>query len=229
MQFYLSGDTTSSTIHHTQLCKSNERFHTEGSTKTAYQLVHNVSTCLAIGTWYAVSVTVDYSSIPYLSMLWITYQFQDSHVQHMYEQYRDLQYRREHWETENYLDGEVQEMEELYTETYHIPKKDARALLVQMSKYPDLFVDHMMVLELGMLPPRVVQAQHIHGGYRVMAKTVALVLPSLLHWYHPVVMRVGVTILGGYIGVVHAYVTSSPRWTYMVSGLLSMSLGYLGS
>ena len=229
MRFYLSGDTTASSLHHTKLCNSKEPFHTEGSTKTAYQLVHHVSTCLVLGTWYINFISFEYSSVFYLILLWVVYQCQDNHVRYMYEQYRDLQYRREHWETENYLEGEVQEMEDLYTETYHIPKKEARTLLVQMSKYPNLFVDHMMVLELGMLPPRVVNAQHIHNGYRVFAKTVAFVIPSVLYQYDPMVMRVGVTLLGGFLGGIHAHVTSSPKWTYVVAGLLGMSLGYLGS
>lgn len=227
MQFYLSGDTTASSLHHTQLANSKEPFHTDASTKTGYQLVHHLSTCLLLGTWYITFTPLDYSSLSRLSLVWLVYQFQNSHVRHMYEEYRDLEYRREHWETENYLEGEVQEMQELYTETYHIPKKEARTLLVQMSKYPNLFVDHMMVLELGMLPPRVVNAQHIHTGYQVVAKTVAFVFPTILYQYDPMVMRVGVTVIGGCIGVIHAYVTSSPKLAYVVAGLLGISLGMM--
>ena len=63
------------------------------------------------------------------------------------------QYKREKWEMENYPEGEIKEMVQLYNSKYNISPDEASQLLVQMTKYPKLFVDHMMVLELGLLPP----------------------------------------------------------------------------
>jgi len=60
--------------------------------------------------------------------------------------------RREEWETENFLEGEVKEMAKLYMDK-GVSKQDALTMLTVMSKYTDLFVEHMMVVEHGILPP----------------------------------------------------------------------------
>eukprot|EP01026_Neomeris_dumetosa_P054494 TRINITY_DN4903_c1_g1_i4.p1 TRINITY_DN4903_c1_g1~~TRINITY_DN4903_c1_g1_i4.p1 ORF type:complete len:297 (+),score=46.89 TRINITY_DN4903_c1_g1_i4:75-893(+) len=68
---------------------------------------------------------------------------------------RDLvhaEYEKEKWETENYLQGEIEEMVELYMEK-GMSEDDARSMLSVMSRYPKVFVDTMMMEELGMLPP----------------------------------------------------------------------------
>ena len=67
--------------------------------------------------------------------------------------YVNTQYKREKWEMDHYLEGEVTEMVELYTEKYSIPEREARGLLENMVKYPTLFLDHMMVVELELMPP----------------------------------------------------------------------------
>jgi DNA damage-binding protein 1 len=59
---------------------------------------------------------------------------------------------REEWETENFLDGEVKEMAALYMEK-GVSKTDALTMLSVMSQYKELFVEHMMVMEHGMMPP----------------------------------------------------------------------------
>jgi len=59
---------------------------------------------------------------------------------------------REEWETENYEEGEVKEMAALYMEK-GVTKEDALTILTVMAKYKDLFVEHMMVMEHGMMPP----------------------------------------------------------------------------
>ena len=63
------------------------------------------------------------------------------------------QYRREQWEMDNYREGEIIEMKQIYKETYKIPLKDTNLILDTMANHKALFVDHMMVLELGLLPP----------------------------------------------------------------------------
>jgi len=59
---------------------------------------------------------------------------------------------REEWETENYEEGEVKEMAALYMEK-GVSKGDALTILTIMAKYRELFVEHMMVMEHGMMPP----------------------------------------------------------------------------
>jgi len=67
-------------------------------------------------------------------------------------QFAQAERQREEWETENYLAGEVQEMVELYMEK-GVTESDARQILDVMVKYKDFFVDHMLVQELGIMPP----------------------------------------------------------------------------
>ena len=63
------------------------------------------------------------------------------------------QYEREQWEMNNYLDGEINEMKDIYIKQYNVKESDANTILNLMSRYNKLFLDHMMVLELGLMPP----------------------------------------------------------------------------
>ncbi len=45
-----------------------------------------------------------------------------------------------------------------------IDKEDAEEIISRMSKYPDLFVNHMMVEELGILPPSLETSPIIEGN-----------------------------------------------------------------
>lgn len=54
---------------------------------------------------------------------------------------------REKWEFDNYKEGEVQEMIDIYKEK-GIDEQDAKTILNRMSKYPDFFLQHMMMQEL---------------------------------------------------------------------------------
>lgn len=67
--------------------------------------------------------------------------------------YIKKEYEREIWETDNYLEGELKEMRELYQKKYNINNNDANIILNTMCKYPKLFIDHMMVIELELFPP----------------------------------------------------------------------------
>lgn len=58
---------------------------------------------------------------------------------------------REMWETNNHLEGEKQEMIEIYM-TKGLSEEDATSIINTMAKYKDFFVDHMMVMELGLMP-----------------------------------------------------------------------------
>lgn len=59
---------------------------------------------------------------------------------------------REKWEFDNFPAGEVAEMTELYMTKYGVAREDAATILGTMHKYGDLFVDHMMAVELELLP-----------------------------------------------------------------------------
>uniref|UniRef100_A0A7S1CNE0 Uncharacterized protein n=1 Tax=Bicosoecida sp. CB-2014 TaxID=1486930 RepID=A0A7S1CNE0_9STRA len=63
-----------------------------------------------------------------------------------------LERSREEWELENDKEGEVQEMVDLYT-SKGMKEEDAREVITRMAKYPDFFVDVMMVEELELQVP----------------------------------------------------------------------------
>ena len=59
---------------------------------------------------------------------------------------------RENWEMENYPEGEIEEMIDLYMQK-GMEREDAALVVNTMAKYHDLFVDVMMVEELGLQVP----------------------------------------------------------------------------
>jgi hypothetical protein len=54
-------------------------------------------------------------------------------------------------ETNNFLEGEKQEMIEIYMGK-GLSEEDATNIITTMAKYKDFFVDHMLVMELGLMP-----------------------------------------------------------------------------
>lgn len=73
------------------------------------------------------------------------------------------QYKREKWEMKNYPEGEKKEMIELYTKKHNIGQEDAETIINTMAKYEDFFIDHMMVIELELMPPDT-QSNPIKNG-----------------------------------------------------------------
>lgn len=73
------------------------------------------------------------------------------------------QYNREKWEMDNYPQGEIDEMVDIYVDKYNISRHEANSMLTTMSNYKDLFVDHMMVLELDLMPPSDNQNPYKNG------------------------------------------------------------------
>jgi len=63
----------------------------------------------------------------------------------------DQEYKREKWECDNYLEGEQKEMVELYV-SKGMTQADAETVIKLLSKNEKMFVDIMMVEELGLLP-----------------------------------------------------------------------------
>jgi len=64
--------------------------------------------------------------------------------------------KREAWEMEVNMKGEIEEMIDLYI-AKGVSETDARIIINTLAKYPEAFLDHMMVEELGLLPPEADQ------------------------------------------------------------------------
>jgi len=65
--------------------------------------------------------------------------------------YTSEERKREMWECENYIEGEISEMVTIYTNK-GMSEKDATTIVTTMAKYREIFVDTMMVEELGLMP-----------------------------------------------------------------------------
>ena len=65
--------------------------------------------------------------------------------------FHDFELNRERWEVENFPEGEIQEMLHIYT-SYGISEDDAKKVAETLAKYPDFWVDHMLLHEIGILP-----------------------------------------------------------------------------
>lgn len=64
--------------------------------------------------------------------------------------------KREEWEYKEHPQGEIDEMVQIYTEQHGFTEEDARTIITTMTKkpaYTDFFISHMMVQELGEVPP----------------------------------------------------------------------------
>jgi DNA damage-binding protein 1 len=70
---------------------------------------------------------------------------------------------RESWEYDNYVEGEVEEMVQLYVEK-GLSEATARRLFEIISPHRKLFIDMMMVDELGILPEEAEQVPWKHGA-----------------------------------------------------------------
>jgi len=66
------------------------------------------------------------------------------------QQYHASERRREEWELENYPEGEKKELIEIY-EGKGLSREDATTLTEILEKHPEVMVDTMMVVELGIL------------------------------------------------------------------------------
>eukprot|EP00736_Rhodelphis_marinus_P011250 Rmarinus@m.8076 len=85
-------------------------------------------------------------------------------------QYIHNERKREAWEFDVYPDGEKREMYELY-EAKGLSSQDARTVVDTLALYPDQFLDHMMVEELGLMPTNC-EDSPIRGGLVTFASFV---------------------------------------------------------
>lgn len=88
--------------------------------------------------------------------------------------FTDFEKSRERWEVENFPDGEIQEMIHIYTD-YGISEEDAENVARTLSKYPDFWIDHMLLHEIGILPPAVQRGLGDDSGRSQLIPFMALI------------------------------------------------------
>eukprot|EP00501_MAST-03F_sp_TOSAG23-6_P000415 GSMAST32.ASY1.ANO1.427.1 assembled CDS len=77
--------------------------------------------------------------------------FGDFLSEHAEQAFIKMEQAREEWEVENHIEGEIREMIEIY-EGKGFTKEHAKEYIKILSKYPQAFVETMMVNELGLMP-----------------------------------------------------------------------------
>ena len=65
--------------------------------------------------------------------------------------FHEFERNRERWEVENFPQGEIQEMLHIYT-SFGVSDSDAQLVAETLSKYPEFWVEHMMLHEIGIVP-----------------------------------------------------------------------------
>lgn len=70
--------------------------------------------------------------------------------QKMMAEFIDFERQRERWEVENFPEGEIQEMVQIYT-GYGVSDTDALLVAKTLSKYPEFWVEHMLLHEIGVV------------------------------------------------------------------------------
>jgi len=91
-----------------------------------------------------------------------------------------IERKRENWECENYIEGEVEEMVQLYVEK-GLSEESARQLIGILSSHRKLFVDMMMVHELGIFEQDEKQVPWKHGVVNFGSFMVLGIIPLLAY------------------------------------------------
>jgi len=84
--------------------------------------------------------------------------------------------RREEWEYDNYPKGEIDEMIEIY-EQKGMQLEDAKKLVEELSKYKHVFIDTMLVEEVGVMPPDPDDNPAKNGGVTALSFIVCGIFP----------------------------------------------------
>lgn len=143
------------------------------------------------------------------------------------------QYNREKWEMKNYLEGEKKEMIELYTKKHNIRQEDAETIINTMIKYEDFFLDHMMVVELELMPPDT-QSNPIKNGLItffsfIFFGSVPLISFLISNLFYVTCIFSIITL--GLLGLIRARFTKSNAiyscLSTIFNGVLSAGLAYL--
>ncbi len=104
---------------------------------------------------------------------------------------------REAWEMDNYPEGEVAEMVELY-KAKGVSEEDARSILSTMAKYKDVFVDHMVSVELGLEVPAEDVSPVRNGGVTFLS---FVAFGSVPMWAYLIMWGAGYANANGMFGV----------------------------
>jgi len=107
-----------------------------------------------------------------------------AHVQHARSERR-----REEWEVEHYLEGEKQEMIDIYVKK-GIPEEKAHRIVDILSRNERLFVDIMMVEELGILPEDEKDTPWKHGLANFFAYLLFGAVPLVVYVSYSVLHKV---------------------------------------
>lgn len=89
---------------------------------------------------------------------------------------------RERWEVENNPDGEVYEMIAIY-EAKGLSKQDASLVASTLSKYPEFWIEHMMLTEIGMLPADPSDSVLIGGVVMFLSFVIFGSVPLLSYYF----------------------------------------------
>jgi DNA damage-binding protein 1 len=142
------------------------------------------------------------------------------------------QYSRETWEMENHPNGEIKEMIEIYQKKYDISKEDAYYILSNMANYKQLFIDHMMVLELGLMPPDENNEPFKNGLITFTSfiffgsiPLIVYILTNMIQW-----AIISTIITLGLLGYLRSYFTKTNKlyscFITIINGCISASAAY---
>ena len=143
------------------------------------------------------------------------------------------QYRREKWEMDNYQEGEIMEMINLYEKKHGFTSDDANLIIRTMAKYKEFFVDHMMVIELDLMPPDKESGAIKNGIVTFFSFFIFGVIPLLFYSLlcSFVLACLSSIFLLGVLGYVKASFTKSSKiyscLVTIINGCFSAGLAYL--
>eukprot|EP00927_Polykrikos_kofoidii_P054794 TRINITY_DN49168_c0_g1_i1.p1 TRINITY_DN49168_c0_g1~~TRINITY_DN49168_c0_g1_i1.p1 ORF type:complete len:280 (+),score=57.52 TRINITY_DN49168_c0_g1_i1:106-945(+) len=131
---------------------------------------------------------------------------------------------RERWEVEVNPEGEVREMIDIYVQK-GLARDDAEVVAKTLSKYEDFWVEHMMLHEIGMIPPEGDAGQALVQGLIMFCSFLTLgALPLVAYvvsrtFYekseHTMVLSltcVAAVVAMAFLGVVKAYMADMSLW-----------------
>jgi len=144
-------------------------------------------------------------------------------------EYNEAERVREKWEVDNYPEGEKVELVELYQEK-GIPEEDAKQMVDILAKYPEAWIDVMMVEELGIVEEQESPVKNalvtffsfaIFGFVPLAAYVLARVVPFLAaNTFVVACVLTGLTLFG--LGAQKVRITNK---NWFVSGMEMLILG----
>lgn len=134
--------------------------------------------------------------------------------------------KRELWEVTNHPEGEKEEMVKIYMDK-GFDKEDAELIIntyTSKEKYKELFVDHMMVEELGFMTPDPEDSPLKNGFVTFFS---FILFGSVPMWVYVIYYGVGYDNLGGQFGIACAITAITMFLLGFIKGRISKSSPYL--